>query len=403
MTIRKIFIALGIIVISGFSFLAFQEFRRKPPIRNSYQIKTSGERVYKIADSDMGPGLELLSQATPTTATVSPTTTAIPTENVSLIFDKPLGFVEIDYPSVYAYDFDNRAITVFNLVDKTYQQIYNQATGELVDMSFSPNKQQIALKLRRGMIERYFLLDRTTDTLTELNPLIRGVFWFNEHLGYYLSDRGGRNYLAYLKREREFKLTDLALLEPVIEPLVTGDILISETPKPNRPAPLFQLKGRQLQLIFPSQSGLSAISDRSGGYIFVSYFQQGIWQSALLTSTGQLLKTFSFGTIREKCSFTTVLVCGIPIDQSGETGPWAWHEFRRTFIDKLFIYDPRQDQEVSVELPGNFDLLAPTLTQVGVIFTNRLDNKLYLVPMKKLPLNQANNSGDQPIQSKDRR
>jgi hypothetical protein len=389
MKLRNIFIILGIIVVIGLGFLAFQEFRRKPPIRNSYKIKPSGERVYKISETETGPGLALLKEATPTTPIISPTTTTEPINGVSPLFNKPLGFTEIDYPIVYAYDFETKTISAFNLGDKTYQQIYNQPTSGLLKVSFSQNKQQIALQLRQGVIDRYFLLDRVNDTLTELNSDIRDVFWFNNQLGYYLSDRGSQNYLAYLNRDREIKLADIALLEPVIEPAATGDIFITESPRSNRPTPLFLLRKIDLQIIFPSQMGLSAIPQKSGGYIFASYFKDGNWQSVLLTPTGNQVKSFAFGTFKEKCSFTTVLVCGVPLDQNSNELPSAWYEFRRSFIDKLFIFDPQKSQELWIELPGEFDVITPILTKAGIIFTNRFDSKLYLVPMKNLALDQS--------------
>ncbi|MCL5258094.1 MAG: hypothetical protein M1505_02625 [Patescibacteria group bacterium] len=380
--IKNVFIVFGAIILITFTFLMVEEIIKKPPIQTSYQINGTGQKVYKISNNELGPNFK----STPINtinATTAPAVGAI-----GPVFQEPLGFAKIDYPKIYAYDYQSKTVTAFDLEHKTFQQLYDDPNISF--LSLSPDKQSLLIKSSRGVIDHYFVLDITADNLTKLNLLTRAAGWIGNLPLYYVSNEGNINYIAELNRQGvEKKLFNFSLLEPEFFSPDGQEVIFYDKPQTGRASPLFLYDPSQslIKEIFQAEPGLTAIGQKNSNLIFISYFSQSSWISNLIDFGGKIQKAFNFGTFADsKCSFEQYLVCGVPTNQNLTGLPENWLQLKKSFTDKIFIYNPNDNKEKTIDLNGNYDVLKPQLTQAGLFFTNRLDRKLYFMPMKNFSL-----------------
>lgn len=379
--VKKLFFALGVIMVISLIVLGWRELQPKKPIPDLIELP---ERGGQVTDAPLDAPL---TETTPVD-TNQPTTTnqsATTGSNiVKLLFDQPLGFISVAYPYLYAYDYTDKNLKAFDLENKTFRELYGG--DEIGFVSFSPFKNLIAFKRRVAGVERFYLLDLIRDKVLPLNFFVKKINWGDgDDLFYYYSNNSGVNYIGRITNGQDSKLLDLGLLNPSFE-FRQGKLLSAS----ERQSPLFMINpsSGERQTLVTSKPFISFKSSLK--YLFVSYPAEGnaAWKSFLLSPNGSALYSFNWGTLAQKCSLKEMLICGVPTDQNLIGLPEDWLEFRKSFSDRLIVFDPTKSDLREVSLGEGFDVVSPEITPLGVIFQNRLDSKVYLVPLERLSSTQ---------------
>ncbi|MEK7674045.1 MAG: hypothetical protein AAB371_02525 [Patescibacteria group bacterium] len=379
--IKKIFVGLGMIILVGFGILIFKEFNYQKPIPDIIELP-SGYRT----DDSIPVAIEKQQEITPTDATTIANTRANK-QSVSLLIDSVLGFAEIEYPNLYAFDYKEKSIKIFDLKNRTYKELYSNPDINFV--SFSPRKNNIIFKKSVKGFSQFYLLNLIKDKIYPLEIFIKNISWINDtEFLYYFSNNSSVNYIGKavisssgLKNE---KLVDIGTINPQFN-FANNNLLISS----EKQSPLFliSLKTKSRKIVFDEMPYISFLTD--GNLIFVNYAKQSL-SSAIIDGTGKILKKFDWGTFKEKCylSNTTLgqtqikLICGVPTGDQSAGSYLDWKELRSSTSDKLVIVDIKTFDIKEIKIEGDFDILNPRLTPIGIIFTNRLDSKLYLAPVE---------------------
>lgn len=354
--IKLIFFFLLVIIAGALIFYFYNELKPKPPIKE--ESKVFKETKEEIAEEEIAVE-----------------------ENVKkpiLLFEKILLYPIIEYPYLYGYDPESKTIKEINLVDKTYKELYK---GEgIKTLSFSDDKNGILFKKDNS----FYYLDILNDKLERLPSTIKTAFWYKNNLyGYILTENS--SYLANLKKNFE-KIDDLYILNPKFESLKNG-FLVYEDLRYSYNSPLILIENnKSKKILFENATNLSVITNKDD-LIFISLSEKE-WKSYLLDKNGVKLKEFNFGTLKEKCTFEKILICGVPKNQN-ITDPTNWYYYRENFSDRLVIFDPQNNTLKYFDLDKNYDILNPTLTPLGVIFLNRFDSKLYQVAVEDLSFSQS--------------
>lgn len=391
--IKKLFIVLGLIVIIGFSFLLFNEFSHKKPIPSIIELPSKYQ-----SDKNNNIQEPLASEQAPTTSqqiNLSDSETAgeqqsqkdkNPTITPQLFLDDPIGFINIDYPNLYGYDYKNKSFRVFNIQNKTYKELYSNPNIDFI--SISPSKNLIAFRENNKKVSSLFLADLLKDKIYPLGVFIKNIYWNNANeLIYYFSNDSTVNYIGKIKKSKtsatnfeNTKITDVGALNPQFIYENNKLLIISES---DSPLFLIDTLTNKTSVLLPKKQHISFLL--FGNLIFASYINQE-WKSLVLNYSGQILKEFNWGTFKEKCSVSNVLICGVDKNQTLSGLPNDWYELQKSFYDKLIMIDLKTMEEKEINIAGQFDILSPQLTPLGIIFTNRLDSKLYFIPTENLSL-----------------
>ncbi len=348
--VKLVFTLLAIVIFGALIFYFYNELKPKPPIKEEVITEEKGEEVEKEEQEPLVG------------------------ENIKrpvLLFEKILLYPIIDYPFVYAYDPENKTIKEINLVDKTFKEFYKG--GDIKNLSFSEDKNGILFKKDRN----YYYLDILNDKLERLPLNIKTAFWYKNNLyGYILTESS--SYLADLKKNLE-KFVDLYILNPKFDVLNDG-IIVYEDLRYVYSSPLILIKkDGTKKILLESAKNLSALTDKNE-LIFISLMEKG-WKSYLIDKNSMKLKEFNFGTLKEKCTFKDILICGVPKNQT-LSDPSNWYYYKENFSDRLVIFDPKNNNLKYYDLDKDYDILNPTLTPLGIIYLNRLDNRLYQVSLE---------------------
>ncbi|MCS7183859.1 MAG: hypothetical protein NZ866_00745 [Patescibacteria group bacterium] len=364
--IKKIFIILGAIVLISLIFLFSREYFVKKPEKT---IPLEREET-EIIQEEKNEQLSLQEQEEKTT--LSETSTEVISKKPILLFDFPLLFPFINYPNVYAYDPQSKTIRAYNLEEKTYEELYQEENVSYA--LFSENENLFFVKLKN----RFYLIDKLKDKKYSLPYFTQRVF-FNKNIPYvFISSLSGNNYLAKFE-EKEEKIIDVYILNPDIDFLEDG-FLIAENLKFTFSSPLYFKNSKEIKVLVPPKSFLTFLSNKKD-LIYVSYLDN-TWKSFLIDKNGNYEKEFNFGTLKEKCTFNELLICGISRNQDYSQIE-NWYYLKNSFFDDLIIYNPLNNNFQVIKLDGDFDILQPQLTPLGIIFFNRLDAKLYLLTKDK--------------------
>ena len=81
--------------------------------------------------------------------------------------------------------------------------------------------------------------------------------------------------------------------------------------------------------------------------------------------------------IKEKCTFNDILICAIPYNLENLDKDY-WRLLKPSYDEKIIIYNPKNDEIKEINLEDKFDIIKPHLTEKGIVFVNRNDNKIYL-------------------------
>lgn len=355
---KKLKLILGLLilfVLAASIFYIYNELKPKPPIKEG--IITPKEKTKEKEGSLEEPKEKLGGEES--------------IKKPVLLLEKIFLYPIIEYPYIYAYDPEAKTIKEINLVDKTFKEIYK---GENIkNLLFSEDKNGLLFK-KDGS---YYFLDILKDKLERLPVSVKTVFWYhNDPYGFILTEN--TSYLVNLKNTKE-KFVDLYILNPKFDILDNG-IVVYEDMRYSITSPLILITNEKTKVvIWEKAADLSVITNKKD-LIFVS-LREGGWKSYLIDQRGTKLKEFNFGTLKEKCTFDKVLICGVPKNQN-LTNFSEWYYYKENFNDRLVIFDPKDSVLKYYDFDKDYDILNPTLTPLGVVFLNRLDNKLYQVSIE---------------------
>lgn len=356
-TVKKIFFVLVLILFISFIFYFYKELKPKQP----EEIKITEEKTIEENIEEPSSSVGEIEQKE--------------VKKPNILYEKILLYPEIDYPYIYAYDPESKTIKEINIEDKTYKEFYKKEG--IKNISFSNSKTKIIFKKD----EDYYLLDTVKDRIEKLPRSTKKAFWYGDDLYVYVLTNEF-SYLATFKKSLE-PFVDIYILNPEFDVIENG-ILVYENLKYTYSSPLILINKRgEKTILLENGINLSALSNKKD-LIFVSLLEKE-WKSYLINSKGIKLKEFNFGTLKEKCTFKTKLVCGVPLNQS-ITDLTRWYYYKENFNDRLVIFDPIKNELKYFDLDGKFDILQPVITPLGVIFLNRFDNKLYVAPIENLSL-----------------
>ncbi|GIW65800.1 MAG: hypothetical protein KatS3mg094_319 [Candidatus Parcubacteria bacterium] len=373
--IRKIFIGLGLIVFIAFVILIYKEYFIKKPEKTIFleEPESTIKEEESIKESRDLPSLTSTLENIISTTSLTETT-----KKPILLFDFPLISPNINYPEVYAYDPQSKTVRTYNIEDKSYKELYKD---ENIIYALFPSNNNDRFFIKSKNV--FYLIDRLKDKKYSLNYLTQKVFFYQNTPYLFISGLTTNGYLAKFQ-DNETRFMDIFILNPDIDFLTNG-ILIAENLKYSPASPLYLKKmNKSIELIFPPKRYLSFITNKND-LVFASFIENS-WKSLLIDGRNNVIsKEFTFGTIKEKCTFEELLICGVPKDQ-GFNKIENWYYLKSSFNDNLIIYDPQKDFFQVVKIDGDFDIIQPKLTPLGIIFYNRNDAKLYFINKDNLSL-----------------
>jgi hypothetical protein len=371
---KKIFIFLGLIIFIYLVILFGREFFVKKPERIIPLEET--EKISNIKDEDnIDQEITLSYEKTSLTTETPSASNLILRKKPILLLDFPLLFPHLNYPQLNAYDPQSKTIRFFNIEDKSYKELYKDENLNYV--LFSENGLWFFIKSKNN----YYLIDTLKDKKYDLPYFTQKVYFYKDNPYLFVSLLNGNSYLAQLINGQEKKILDIFILNPDIDFLAEG-IVIGENLKFTNSSPLYLKTSQQnTQIILSEKRYLIFITDKNN-LIFVSYVDNQ-WKSLLIDSQGKLKKEFNFGTLKEKCSFGEFLICGVPESQDFSKIE-DWYYLKHIFKDSLIIYNKQNDTFQEIKLDGNFDIIKPQITPLGIIFFNRTDSRLYFLSKDNL-------------------
>ncbi|MGC8981469.1 MAG: hypothetical protein ACP5JU_00770 [Minisyncoccia bacterium] len=357
--VKYIFLALGLIVILSLIIYVGREFLPSKPEK---RIVPELEKVEREK-------IELPTSTVETTTEIGTTTQNVLTP--TQFFDLPISFVKIDYPYLYAYDLNSKTIREYDLESKTYKELYKNPDINFV--SYSKDFNKIVIKEKNN----FYYLDLLKDKKISLPYNTERVLWKDFDLYLYLM--GSPPYIAKLEDNEIKKLFNIYIFNLDMDSLNNGLVVYER----DRKSPIILIKENgDREFLFDETDNISLITNKNDLIFFSSLKNR--WKSYLINNKGEKLAEFNFGTLKEKCDFKDILVCGVPLNQNIENY-YDWYNLKLNFVDKLIFYNPTKNEIKSINLTNKFDVINPQLTSAGLFFINRYDSRLYFIPQKNLP------------------
>ncbi len=292
------------------------------------------------------------------------------TTSYPLLFKEEYLYIDLFYPLLYVYDLNSGIIKYFDLENQVYKEIYR---APLIEEAFmSSDESYIVFKTNEG----FNFLNLKNDSLYPLPPFTKNFAFTPQGLVIYVNNKD-ISYLALYKDGQMTKIRNLGILNPKFESL-KNSLLIYEK---NSPVFLLDLKNiNNFSVFLEAKPNYSLLVNKEKNLIFVT-FKDKYWQSQIITPDKKVKFNFSWGTVKEKCSFDEVLVCAIPADLENFS-PDLWLMKEPAYDEKLIIYNIQNGKTKEIRLESKFDIVKPKITPLGIIFWNRLDAKFYLIESK---------------------
>jgi hypothetical protein len=375
---RKNLFILGLvilIIITLVSFLGYFVTRKKEVPREPKVVEAPEEKPVPIEVPKEEPSLIPEKKETSSKELSLPTSTL--EEKIKPLFDSELLFIDLIYPYIYVYDPQNGIVKYLNLDDKSYKELYKSFS--VYFPSISPTRKRLILK----DYNEWKIIDFSFDEVKTLKEDIAFFKWKNDDLIYFYFDeeKGGR-----ILRLSDFKKDPLVLANlnlPQAKMEIFGeDVFVWADPIISPSTPIFSLNLKnpnKIKLIFDKKSWPSLLSSDDQKFLLFSYEENGILVSKLLDKNLKEIKKFSWWAPSEKCTFKKLLVCGVSLNNINYED---WLKLKKASKDKIVIYDPQNKEEKEIILNGNFDVLSPQISPLGLIFWNRNDAKLYVVNLE---------------------
>jgi len=379
---RKTFLILGIatiILITLVSFLGYFITRKKEvpkepkvvevPEESQSPLPVTKEELPLIPEKKEIFSIETSSEIFQETTTSK--------KEIRPLFDSELLFIDLLYPYIYVYSPQEGIIKYLNLEDKSYKELYKSFS--IYSPSVSPTRKRLLFKEN----QEWKVLDFSFDEIKTIKENVTSFKWKNDDLIFFVFDEesGGRILKLSDFKKNPLLLANLNLPQAKIEifgemVLIWPDPLIS----PSSPIFFLNLKNpKTIKLLFEKKSWPSFLVSDDQKYLFFSYEENGSLVSKLFDKNLKEIKTFNWSSLAEKCNFRKVLICGVSLNNVSYED---WLKLKKASKDKIVIYDPQNKEEKEIVLNGNFDVLKPQLSPLGLIFWNRNDAKLYVVNLK---------------------
>ncbi|MER3570364.1 MAG: hypothetical protein C4348_02065 [Patescibacteria group bacterium] len=370
-------IILIILLITGFGYYSSlkKPEEKKPTIVEAPEQETKPQPI-----NTETPVFPTLPTEKPTETEEIPETfipTSTSESKIKKLFDKELAYGDLYYPYIYIYDPQEGILKYLNLEDKTYKEIYK--SSNISNISVSPTRKRIVFVENN----RLNLLDLSKDSFINFKEKISSFIWKNDELYFFAFDNlnGGFVGKFFDLNKEPLILEKLNFIRAKLE--IFGNLLLVYADSLNSiNSPVFALnlsKPAGFSLYLEPKNYYSLISSNDGKYLFVSY-QEDSWKSKIIDQNKKELIAFDWGTLKEKCSFVDVLVCGVPLNQKTDINDW--YKLKRSYQDKIIIFNPKTKELKEVNLDGFFDVIKPKLTPIGIVFWNRNDANFYIVNLE---------------------
>jgi len=366
-----------ILAVSGLGFyLTTKRTKKTEPPKVIEAPEEERQSIPLTTEENILPTLPPL----PTTS--SQTTTEISPapktgEEVKALFEKELAFGGLIYPYLYVYDPDDGILKYLNLEDQTYKELYK--FSYLKNISVSPTRKRIVFEANGN----WRILDLALDQAKELKNLITSLEWLDDKLYYFSNSPQPGIYLVdeFTKEPKFIKELNL----PAVKIKIFGKQLLAWLdPFSFSKSFVFSLNlnnPTSWAIFLDENNYYSLLPSTNGKYLYLSYLDEnGSWISKIIDQNKKEIKIFDWASLEEKCTFNDLLVCAVPVNSLENLG--YWYKLKRSFRDKIVIYNPSTKEEKEIVLGGSFDVLKPYLTPLGIIFFNRNDAKLYIVNLK---------------------
>lgn len=283
----------------------------------------------------------------------------------SPLFDQEMYYLDLDYPNLYVYDYNDFVVKIFNLEDETYKELYK--IFDFQRAVLSPDKSKIIVQAGSDLN----LLDLNTDKLFLLPSMVRKFVFSDKDLIVYVNDNKEISYLAYFRNGKTVKIRDLGILDPEIIFISNNKILLYQ--KNSRyPVFLLDLKSpTNLNLFLEADTNYSLLINKNQNLLFVSSENN----SKIIDLNNKQTKfNFPWKTAKEKCSFDKFLICAVNYNFNFN----SWYILGENFDEKIIVFDPEKNEIIKeIDLGGKIDVLIPKLVKDKIIFWNRLDSKIY--------------------------
>lgn len=362
---------LVLILISGLVFVGYfsnKVKQEKSPII-AVETKFPSNNPLPIKEQEQ---INIFQEERYPTTSINTSTLVTSNQKYQLLFNQPFVYLDLDYPLLYVYDPEEEVIKYLDLENETYREIYKITSLE--EAYFSLDKSKILLKSNNN----WQLLDLNQDSIFNLISLVKNFVFTTKDLILYINDDKFISYLGYFRNGEIVKIRNLGILNPTLEFFNNG-ILIYEK---NSPVFILELlRPDNLKIFLDPKEEYSLLANKKKNLIFVSFKDQ-IWQSEILDSKKSLIASFSWGTIKEKCSFDEVLVCSLPADLDNFNFE-NWKNGDLSYDEKIIIFNPQNKKIQEIKLDKQFDIIKPKLTPWGIIFWNRIDSKFYLIKLEE--------------------
>jgi hypothetical protein len=302
-------------------------------------------------------------------------------EKIKSVFDSEINGFWINYPKLRALFLKDNRIKEYDFQEKTYFELFTDSNLNFVQ--FSPNASKAIVKFKTD--PRYFVIDFKQDRMSPLPPFVETFVFLNEDK--ILMHQFVKQTISRLILWQNFETKDLktlGILNPELVRLDENRVLIYEKPISNIKTPVFLYDLRNpnlLKLVLEPKFSYSILASKDGKYIFVNYQKElGEFESVIYDSNFKEKIRFSWGTLKEKCTFEKFLVCGVPKNVITMT---TWYQYEDSSQDRIIIYDPLTQDYKEIFDP-DMDVIQPVLTDVGLFFLNRISYKLLFIDKKDL-------------------
>ncbi len=311
--------------------------------------------------------------------------TSSPNQNYQTLFKQQLFLIDIDYPKIYAYDFSDFIVKYFDISDleniqikEIYKPSNNLYTYNFEKIFISPNKNQLIFKQRDILT----LVDIDADIIKSLPAFTKNLVFLNNKLILYISDDKSFSWLADydLTNNKLNKIRNLGILNADLVAFKNG-IFIYEK---NNPIFFLDLsKSPVLRLFSDIDKTYALLPSSDNNFLLISYFNNltSNKQTVVMKVKNQeVLTSFPWAIVSDKCSFKDVLICGV--NDKSDFDPETWHLLQPSNDTKLVIFDPQTSETKEISLNGNFDVVKPVRTPLGIIFWNRSDRLFYVIKVE---------------------
>jgi hypothetical protein len=286
------------------------------------------------------------------------------------LIDEEVFYIDFEYPLIYVYAPLSETIKYIDLKEEAYKDLIKVQDYE--EAVFSNDKSKVFIKTSKELN----LVDIKADKIFPLSKALIKKFYFDSKNNPIIFENNQSNNadIYYFDKGVKKQITNLAILNPEFE-ILKDDLLIYE-----KNSPIFSInlkKPTTLNLFLEEPLDYEIISNKNKDLLAISFFKDNNWQTKIIDSNKKTKYIFYWPMIKEKCTFNDILICAIPYNLENFDKDY-WRLLKPSYDEKIIIYNPKNDEIKEINLEDKFDIIKPHLTEKGIVFVNRNDNKIYL-------------------------